>query len=652
MKKRRPIKRRPSAPRRKTGARRSSARRNDSARLPTEKKLRAVISHAPVILFTLDSKGVVTLSEGQGLKALGFRPGETVGRSAFDLYRDIPQVAQDLRRALAGETFSARTRLGGTVLQTKFSPIKSADRVTGVLGVCVDITERERAETLAGHQAAALRASMDGLAILDEAERYLYINEAHAQIYGYAGAKELQNKSWKSLYAADDLKRFETEIMPAFAKHGSWRGEAVGKRKDGSLFPQEVSLTAIPGGGLVCAVRDITEQKCAEAEHARLLDLERQARGAAEAASRAKDEFLAVVSHELRTPMTAILGWTWLLRSGELADAEAAKALDVIERNMKMQSQIIEDLLDVSTIVTGKLRLDLRPVTLGRVLEAVLETVRPQAEARGMRLESVIEQDASVSGDPRRLQQVLWNLLANAVKYGREGGTARMRLGLKGARAQILVEDDGEGIHPDFLPLVFDPFLQGESSLTRTHRGLGIGLAIVRQLVEMHGGTVAANSPGPGKGSVFAVTLPLAAAPAAAASGAPAPAGTFEGLRALVVDDVEDHALIVAQILKKQGCAVATAATAAEALAAVVRDKPDILICDLSMPDRDGLSLIREIRALGRSRGGSVKALALTARGRAQDRAQALEAGFHMYLAKPFESGKLLELVRRLVQNA
>lgn len=639
------MKRRRPAPRRTRPAARQAA-------LPAETLLSAVISSAPIILFATDAKGIVTLSEGQALQSLGFKPGETVGRSAYDFYKDIPAVAQNLDRALAGETFTAHNRIGATTLATRFAPLKDArGRLVGTIGVCVDVTEHDRAAHLARLQAAAMTASMDGLAILDSDERYLYLNEAHLHIYGYAAFGELLGKSWRVLYAPDELQRFEREIMPQLRKNGRWRGEAVGRRKDGSLFPQEVSLTAIPGGGLVCVVRDTTKQKRAEAEHERLLELERRAREAAEAASRAKDEFLAVLSHELRTPMTAILGWTWLLRSGELAGAEAAKALEVIERNMKLQSQIIEDLLDVSTIVTGKLRLDSRPLSLSGALEATLEAVRPMAEAKGMRFEALVESEATVSGDARRIRQVLWNLLSNTVKYGREGGLVRARLSVAGERALVRVEDDGEGIRPDFLPYVFEPFLQGESSLTRKHRGLGIGLAIVRRLVEMHGGTVTAESAGEGKGAAFTVSLPLLAGGAQTQAAGRRTAG-LGGLSALVVDDEADHARIVARILEKHGLSVKTAATASEALSAVVRDRPDLLICDISMPGQDGISLIREIRALGRARGGMVKAVALTARARVGDRAQALEAGFHTCLAKPFEAGQLVEQVLRLVRDA
>lgn len=530
-----------------------------------------------------------------------------------------------------------------------------------VLVVTEDVTERvsehKLAERLLHQQAAATKASLDGMAILDESGRFIYLNEAHARLYGYSSPADLIGKRWQALYDRDELARFEKEIMPAFWKAGLWHGEAVGRRQDATTFPQEVSLTAIEDGGLVCVVRDITQRKQAEAEHRRLFALEKQARAEAEAVSRAKDEFLAVVSHELRTPMTAILGWTWLLRSGDLSAADLARALDVIERNMKLQAQIIEDLLDVSSIVTGKLHLDTRPLDIGKILRAAADTVRSSADGKGVTLEIEAKEPSTVFGDPYRLQQVFWNLLSNSIKYNREGGHVWAALRVEGGCAMITVRDDGTGISPDFLPEVFEPFRQGENSLTRKHRGLGIGLAIVRHLVELHGGSVSASSAGPGKGSEFTVVLPLDTAGKIKEN--PPMRGddeeradklphTLDGMKVLVVDDELDTVELVAELLRHCGAEVITALSAPAALESFLKDKPDLLVCDLAMPQEDGYSLIRKIRALGPERGGDAPALALTARAKDEDKDEALRAGFQLYLTKPVDPEDLVSALREL----
>jgi signal transduction histidine kinase/ActR/RegA family two-component response regulator len=399
--------------------------------------------------------------------------------------------------------------------------------------------------------------------------------------------------------------------------------------------------------GMVGVAADVTD-------HHRVLELEKKARAHAEASSQAKDEFLAVVSHELRTPMTAIQGWTWLLRSGEVKPQDVDKALEVIERNMKLQAQIIEDLLDISTIVTGKLQLNRTPFDVNAALDDALEQLRPSAEAREIKLEED-RVPVIVHGDRARLRQIFWNLLSNAIKFNREGGVVRLIVGKKNGDVLIRFEDTGEGIPSDFLPSLFNPLKQAESSLTRKHRGLGIGLAIVRHLVKMHGGTVEAYSEGPGKGSRFMITLP--SAEKVGDSDTPIPASETEEaalphsldlMRILIVDDEPDTLSILAQLLRYCGADVSTASDAKQALALVPKFKPDIVISDIAMPMEDGYTLIRKIRALGPSQGGEVPALALTAMASQNDRRLALEAGFQFYLAKPVEPAKLVAALRSL----
>jgi PAS domain S-box-containing protein len=518
----------------------------------------------------------------------------------------------------------------------------------------------ELAGKLLRQQAAAMRASMDGVAILDRRGQFLFVNEAHARVYGYASPEELIGRSYRDLYSEAQLARLENEVMPAFWRAGHWRGELVGRRRDGSTFPQEISLSRIDHDSgaaqeMVCVVRDITERKRAEDEHGRLLTLEKTARAEAEAASRAKDEFLAVVSHELRTPMTAILGWTWLLRSGDVAPHELGKALDVIDRNMKLQAQIIEDLLDVSSIVTGKLHLAVKPVELSAVLGAAVETVRAGAEQSGITLQTQVQSGLTVSGDAHRLQQVCWNLLSNAIKFNKAGGTVRALVGVAEGCAALTVEDDGVGIEPSVLPEIFDPFRQAEDSLTREHRGLGLGLAIVRHLVELHGGSVSAASAGKGKGASFTVLLPLLEVRDGAGAGAKPPAGrppraalkdALKGVTVLVVDDEPDTVAVMSELLRHCGAQVSTALSAGEALEELRKASPKLLLCDLAMPGEDGYSLIRKLRDM--TGGGKIRALALSARARDDDRERALEAGFDRFLAKPAELEVIVAYLREL----
>ena len=386
-----------------------------------------------------------------------------------------------------------------------------------------------------------------------------------------------------------------------------------------------------------------------------------KARDDAEAANRAKDEFLAVVSHELRTPLTPILAWARMLRSGQLDPAASARAVESIERNIKAQAQLIGDLLDVSRIIAGKLRLDVRPIDIAPVVEAAVDSVRPTAEVKGVRLQAVIDPRAGlVSGDSDRLQQIVWNLLANAVKFTPKDGRVQLELRRVNSHVRIVVSDTGKGISPEFLPYVFDRFRQADSSTTRVHGGLGLGLAIVRHLVELHGGRAYAESAGVGLGASFSVELPLAAVQrlpsaefvhptAEAERGVPfTPSPALAGLRLLVVDDDLDTLQILQAILSRCGAEVRLAASVPDALAALQGWRPDLLISDLGMPDEDGYTLLRKVRALDANQGGNIPAVALTAYARVEDRVRALAAGFQMHVAKPIEPAELVAVVANL----
>lgn len=377
----------------------------------------------------------------------------------------------------------------------------------------------------------------------------------------------------------------------------------------------------------------------------------------AQDANRAKDEFLAVVSHELRTPLNAILGWSQLLHSGELDPETTARALESIGRNATAQTQLIEDLLDVSRIVSGKLHLDVHQVEIGPIIQAAIDTVQPAADAKEISLSCRLsEPSIFVLGDPDRLQQVIWNLLSNSIKFTPEQGRVSVQVTRSNLHVIIQVSDTGIGIAPDFLPFVFDRFRQANSSSTRSHSGLGLGLAIVRHLVELHGGTVSVESPGEGKGATFTVILPVrsvrlkeekAHSPSASAQGA-----SLDGLRVLVVDDEADARDLVTTALRRCQAEVKAVSSAQEAMSVFEEAWPDVLVSDIAMPNEDGYGLIRKVRALAPERGGNTPAVALTAYARSEDRAKILSSGFQVYLSKPIEPAHLVASVAKLVKRA
>jgi len=395
------------------------------------------------------------------------------------------------------------------------------------------------------------------------------------------------------------------------------------------------------------------------AEREQLLVRERAARDQAEHLSAMKDEFLATLSHELRTPLNAMLGWAAMLQRGVRDEATLRRGLDTIERNARAQGQLIDDLLDMSRIVAGTLRLDLQRVDLGRVIEGAIGTVQPAVSAKHITLRTELAAEAcdmrvDVLGDPGRLQQVLWNLLSNAVKFTPGGGTVQVLLACDGGDALVRVSDSGIGIAPDFLPHVFDRFRQQDASITRRHGGLGLGLAIVRQLVELHGGTIEADSAGENTGTTFTLRLPLAA-PASGAhpDAGPGAAGSevvaladLSGLSVLLVDDAPDTLDVIEQILQQCGAATLAASNAGMALALLDRQGeqryPDVIVSDIGMPDIDGFELMRRIRRRPRDAGGAIPAIALTALTRQDDHDKALQAGFDDYLPKPVDAGALV----------
>jgi len=512
--------------------------------------------------------------------------------------------------------------------------------------------------------------------------RYVEMNRKFCEILGFS-EEELQGRTFRDITHPDDLAM--TGPMVDDLKSGRIDHYALEKRyvrQDGRTIWGRATVTMLRAGGetdrFIGVLEDITLRKEAERELAevaadnarlyeaakkaaderkQLLESERHARAAAERASVMKDEFLATLSHELRTPLSAILGWSQVLRSRVPAPEDLQRGLETIERNARMQTQLIEDLLDMSRVTSGKLRLDVQPVMPSTFIEAALETVRPSADAKGVRLEPVLDSGAGpVSGDPARLQQVVWNLLSNAIKFTPKGGKVQVLLERVNSHLEISVADTGEGIAPEFLDHVFERFRQADASTTRQYGGLGLGLAIVRSLTELHGGTIAARSAGRGKGSTFTVNLPLAVirhTPGGSRQHPRAPAplpsdwGDVDlgGVKILVVDDQPDARELVARILTDCRALVVAASGAAEALELVQSWRPDVLVSDVGMPDMDGYMLLQKVRELPPDRGGRTPAIALTAFARSEDRTRALHGGFQVHCSKPVEPAELIASV-------
>lgn len=572
-------------------------------------------------------------------------------------------------------------------------PIKDASgKVYRVAGIAEDITDGKRAEQ-------ALRASEERfskafnlnpqpMSIRTLDGRIIDVNDGFLRLTGYSREEVIGR-------TATDLKLWSsnsdrTAVMRLLQERKTISDmEIIFRMKTGEqricLFSAE-AITIAGEQYILAATNDITDRKRAEEERERLLireqaarieaeqaqklsvellQREQVARAEAEVANRAKDQFLATISHELRTPLNAILGWAGMLRNGRLDKAASAQALEIIERNAKAQTQLINDILDVSRIVTGKLRLEVRPVELSSVLQAAIDVISPAAGAKDIGLQVTLDPRAGpVSGDPDRLQQIVWNLLSNAVKFTARGGRVQVRLERLNSQVEIAVSDTGVGINADFLPYVFDSFRQADNSYTRSHSGLGLGLAIVRHLVELHGGTVEAFSQGEGKGATFEVRLPLIAVdnprrPAtgevyferrgAVTTGSDSESSlSLQGLRLLVVDDDSDARSLLALMLGQCGAEVTTVATAAEAVAMLDQLKLDLLISDIEMPGEDGYSLISKVRSLDSKLGTPIPSIALTAHARSEDRVRALAAGFQAHIAKPVAAKELIAVIASL----
>ena len=633
----------------------------------TEARFQALLEAAPDAIVIVGADGRIVLVNAQTERLFGYERGELLGerveilvperyRHGHGAHRRGYFGAPGTRPMGAGLELYGRRRDGSEFpVEISLSPLETGDG-TLAMSAIRDISERRGAEA---RFRALLESAPDAMVIVDSTGGITLVNAQAERLFGYARDEMLGQpvemlvpERYRGSHVAHRGSFF---ARPGVRPMGAGL-ELFGRRRDGSEFPVEISLSPLEtaeGPLVASAIRDITDRKRAEAERARLFR-EQAAREEAETANRLKDEFLVTLSHELRTPLNAVLGWTSLLRQS-LRHPEAERALATIDRNARALVQLIEDLLDVSRVITGKLRLELRAVNLGRIVDAAVDVVRPTADAKGIAMVATTQPGvARVAGDPDRLQQAVWNVLANAVKFTPAGGRITVRVEQHGDEVHTVVADTGKGIETAFLPHVFDRFRQADSSITRSHGGLGLGLAIVRHLVELHGGRVMAESRGPGEGATFTIALPVPATaiePETPPREAVTPGNRLDGVRVVVVDDRADERELFRTILADRGAEVREAGDVVAALAMVLEFRPHVVVSDIAMPDEDGYVLLERLRKLEGAL-ARVPAVAVTAHARVEDRDRALRAGFDHCVAKPIEPRRLVDVVARLARPA
>jgi hypothetical protein len=639
-------------------------------------------------IFMLDPMGHVLTWNAGAERFKGYRAQEIIGQHFSVFYPDEARQKRwpEHELAVAKETGvfedeGWRVRKDGSLFWANvvITAMRNADdELLGFAKVTRDLTQRRAQEEELRRSEERFRLLIEGVReyaifMLDANGRVATWNVGAERIKGYAAA-DIIGQHFSVFYPqeARDSGWPEHELQLA-AEKGSFVDTGWRVRKDGTTFLANVTISALRDDtgrllGYAKLTRDLTESRRIEAiefanqQREEMLEAERSARMAAQRATRVKDEFLATLSHELRTPLSAILGWTQVLLKGRSLKGldEQRRAIEVIDRNARAQVQLINDLLDMSRIMTGKLRLDLHQISLASVVEAAVDSAKPLAEAKGIRLKVILgaSQDV-VSADAGRLQQVAWNLLTNAIKFTPKGGQVQVLLQRVNSHLELSVSDTGIGIAPSYLPHVFDRFSQQDSSTARTFGGLGLGLAICKQLVELHGGSIKAASQGEGMGATFSVELPLSivqlqdeSAPrihptAETQPGEMLSLPRLEGVHVFSVDDEPDARELLRAVLEDQGAQVTSFASAEETLAALKTTRPTVLICDVGMPKTDGYQLIRTLRA-EESRRERIPALALTAFARAEDRKRSLVAGYQAHLAKPFDVGELVLVVAGL----
>jgi PAS domain S-box-containing protein len=613
-------------------------------------------------------------------KMTGYAPEDIIGKTPHILQgpeTDLSVFSRLCENCVAGEVFHGETinyrkDRSEICLEWTAGPVRNErGEVTHFAAALRDVTERHRIEDELRRREEEFRLLFDlsaiGMAEVSPEGRYLRVNHKYCQMLGYS-EQELLHLAVVDVTHPDDRDATAVQVSSGFTsgEPAEYSLEKRYVRKDGAIIWALVTWTIVRNGESrplhsVANIQDLTPLKQAEAEREELLLLERAARETAEAEARSKDEFLAVVSHELRSPLNAMMGYAALLRYGVLDAEKVKQAVDVIERSGKAQARLIDDLLDTARIISGKLRLTVGPLDLASVIEEAVQTVHPAAEAKGVSLQAdLLPGIGQITGDHTRLQQIVWNLLSNAVKFTPQGGRIEVRLERVDPHIRVIVSDTGKGINPDFLPYVFDRFRQSDASSARRYGGLGLGLALVKYLVELHGGTIEAASAGEDQGATFKVTLPVraVATPIGETEGAPVTVKSSQelaGVRALVVDDEDDARELLKSALRHYGADVVAVNSAAEAYmlitAAPPQERLDVLVADIGMPGEDGYSLIRRVREWERARSAYIPAVALTAYGRVEDRMRALKAGFQIHVGKPVDPDELVIVITSLVKR-
>jgi PAS domain S-box-containing protein len=644
--------------------------RENEERLRTERDFsNEIIDTLPGVFYLFDRQGKFRLWN-KNLEDITGHSGDEIALMApleFIVEEDRPAVERKIEEVFVSGEANIEARLltiNGLGVPYFFTGRRIViDGQPHLIGSGMDISERWRGEETAAYLAAIVESSDDAIISTDLQGNIKSWNRGAERIYGYTAAETIGKPV--TMLLPPDRWNEEPRILELIRRGDRIdHYETIRLRKDGTNI--NISLTVSPilnhVGDVIGASktsRDITWRKRAEEEREQLLASERDSRSEAEEANRLKDEFLATISHELRSPLNAILGWARLLREPDMRWDQMERALETIERNAQAQARLIEDLLDVSRIVSGKLSIQMRPVTLNSMVQSAVADLRLAAESKGIDLRLTEDEEIKLIGDADRLQQVVWNLLSNAIKFTPEGG--RVEVGLKrvGERAELWVRDTGRGISPEFLPHVFDRFRQATRTDARSRAGLGLGLAIVRHIVEAHGGNVTVESAGVGLGATFVCKLPLVGAEQEVVPAIERQmtqlkvkaTSSLKGIKVLVVDDDEDAREMLEAALSSYGAEVITAAGALNALDALASEEIDVLVSDINMPEIDGYELIRRVRAMKPEQGGRIPAVALTAYARAEDRLRALKSGYQTHMPKPVEPAELEVVVATLAKS-